>query len=129
MNRELFIQYQSIQKEAAEINDRINEVYSAALYPKSPQMTGTPRASGYSNDGMFRIFEQIEELTTLYRKKQVQLNDLCLEIEREIEGLESLERRIIRLRYLSGKSWTEISEAMGYSVAQLHRIHKKIFAK
>lgn len=129
MDVNLLIQYQSIRKEMLEIDERIKEVYSAALYPTSPQLTGMPRAPGYSTDGIGRIFDQIDELTELYQTKQIQLNDLCLQIEREIDDLPSLERRIIRLRYLSGKEWPEISKITEYSVSHLHRIHKKIFEK
>ena len=129
MNVELLTEYRSIRREMIEIDDRIKEIKESAKYPKSPQLTGMPRAPGYSSDGLSRIFEQIEELTELYQQKWAQLNDLCLEIEKEIESLPSLERRIIRLRYLDNKSWPEVSKIMRYSVAQLHRIHKKIFTE
>lgn len=129
MNVKLLTEYQSLRKEIVELQERIKEVRRAACYPTSPQLTGMPRAPGYSNDGIARIFEQIEELTELYTTKQIRLNDLCLQIESEIDQLPSFERRIIRLRYLDDKFWPEISEIMNVSVSQLHRIHKKIFAE
>lgn len=129
MNVELLVEYRSLRREMIEIDDRIKEIRESAKYPKSPQLTGMPRAPGYSSDGLSRIFEQIEELTELYQQKWARLNDLCLEIEKEIDSLPSLERRIIRLRYLDDKPWPEVSEIMGYSVAHLHRVHKKIFAE
>ena len=129
MNVELLAEYRSLRREMIEIDDRIKEIRESAKYPKSPQITGMPRAPGYSSDAMSRIFEQIEELTELYQEKRMLLNDLCLQIEKEINDLPSFERRIIRLRYLDGRLWPEISRMTGYSVAQLHRIHKKIFAK
>lgn len=129
MNVELLTEYRSLRKEIIELQERIKEVRAAACYPTSPQLTGMPRAPGYSNDGIARVFEQIEELTEMYTAKQIKLNDLCLVIENEIDQLPSLERRIIRLRYLDDKFWPEIAEITGVSVSQLHRIHKKIFAE
>lgn len=129
MNVQLLTEYQSIRQEMIEIDARIKEIRESAKYPKSPQLTGMPRAPGFSGDGITRILEQIEELTELYQQKWTRLNDLCLEIEKEIDSLPSLERRIIRLRYLDNKFWPEISKITGYSVPHLHRVHKKIFAE
>lgn len=126
MNVRLLVQYRSIQQEIAELKEKIERIYSDAMFPKSPQMTGMPRAPGYSNDGMIRIFEKIEELTELYQKKQIELIDLCKAIEQEIEDLESLERRIIRLRYLEGKEWSEISKIIGCSRMTVYRLHKNL---
>lgn len=126
MNFDLLTQYQSIKQEIIELQDRIDQIYSSSLYPKSSQITGMPRASGYSNDGMIRIFEQIETLTDFYREKQIKLNELCMAIEKEIEELPSLERRIIRLRYLEGKEWSEISKITRCSRATLYRLHKNL---
>lgn len=126
MDFNLLTQYQSIKQEIIELQERIEQIYSSSLYPKGSQLTGMPRPSGYSNDGMIRIFEKIEELTEFYQAKQAKLNELCRRIEAEIEALPSLERRVIRLRYLDGKEWSEIKEVIGCSKATLHRINKKI---
>lgn len=126
MNMELLKQYRSIRREMLELNERINEIYSNAMFPTIPKLTGMPRASGYSNESMIRLFEKIEELTEFYREKQMRLNELCIQIEKEIDSLPSLERRIIRLRYLEGKSWKQISSYTGYSVSNLHKLHNKI---
>ena len=126
MNVNLLTQYRSIRQEMIELKERIDQIYSASLFPKGSQLTGMPRPSGYSNDGMIRIFEQIEELTEFYQEKQAKLNSLCLAIEKEIEELPSLERRIIRLRYLEGKEWSEISKITGCSRSTLYRLHKDL---
>lgn len=126
MNLELLTQYRSIKQEIDELQERIKQVYLDAMFPKSPQITGMPRASGYSNNGMVQLFERIEELTEFYKEKQAALNAVCMEIEKEIEALPSLERRIIRLRYLEGKEWSEIGKMTGCSRATLYRLHKNL---
>lgn len=128
MNVNLLSQYRSIRQEMIELEERIQNIYSAAMFPKSSEITGMPRSPGYSSDGMSRVFERIEALVSKYQEKLAQLADLCLEIEKEIDTLPSFERRMIRLRYVDGKEWTEISKIMEYSVPQLHRLHKKIFS-
>lgn len=122
-------QYQSLKAEVEELEARIQSVRADAYNLKSPQLTGMPKAPGYANDSMPQLLVRIEELTELYLKKKAQLVELCLEIEKEIESLESIERRVIRFRYIDGKSWSEISKLTGYSVAHLHRIHKNFLRK
>ena len=129
LNTELLSQYRSIRREMIELEERIQNIYSAAMFPKSSEITGMPRSPGFSSDGMSRVFEKIEELVAQYQEKLVQLSELCLEIEKQVDDLPSFDRRIIRLRYLDGKPWSEIHKITGYSVAQLHRIHNKIFEK
>lgn len=126
MNKELLVQYQSIQQEMIELKDRIEQIYSSSLFPKNQQITGMPRSPGYSTDGLLRIFEKIEKLAEFYEEKLSKLNALCRQIEDEIEKLPSLERRIIRLRYLEGKEWSEISKIVGCSRSTLHRLHANL---
>lgn len=126
MDMKLLAQYRSIRQELVELNERINQIYSSALFPRGVQITGMPRATGYSGDGIYRTFEKLDELAEFYKQKQHELNELCIQIEKEIEALPSLERRIVRLRYLDGKGWKEISKITGYSVSHLHKINNKI---
>lgn len=126
INIQLLSQYQSIQKELSELADRIEQIYSHAMFPSSSQITGMPRSPGYSTGGLLKIFLQIDELAEFYKEKQAELNKLCRQIEKEIEELPSLERRIIRFRYIDGMKWSEISKLTGYSRAQLWRLHDKI---
>ena len=126
MDMKLLAQYRSIRQELVELNERINQIYSSALFPRGVQITGMPRAAGYSGDGIYRTFEKLDELAEFYKQKQRELNELCIQIEKEIEALPSLERRIVRLRYLDGKGWKEISKITGYSVSHLHKINNKI---
>lgn len=127
VNQKLLSQYQSIKAEIKELDYRIEELYFSAMFPKSGQITGLPRAAGYSTEGLAKLFEQIENLVAVYVDKRIKLIELCLEIENEVDSLPSVERRIIRLRYLDGKEWSDISTITTYSVSQLHKIHKKIF--
>lgn len=122
---ELLYQYQSIKKEIAELRERINHIYSSAMVPGIKNITDMPMAQGYSTDGLSKVFEQIEELTEVWTERIAELQAVCTKIETAISGLESIERRVIRYRYMDGKSWKRISYLTKYSVAQLHRIHNR----
>lgn len=126
---ELLHQYQSIKKEIAELRERINHIYSSAMIPGIKRITDMPMAKGYSTDGLSKVFEQIEDLTEIWAGKIEELNAICLEIEERISGLESIERRVIRYRYMDKKSWKKISFLTKYSISQLHRIHDKAVLK
>ena len=126
---EMLHEYRSMKKEIDDLDQRIVDTYQKSLFPKSSQITNMPRSPGYSNDGMNKIFEKIEELAALYVRKKAELIDQCLEIENAINGFPSVERRLLRYRYIDGKQWPEISKIMGYSAAQLHRIKQNIFEK
>lgn len=126
---ELLNEYRSLKKEIDDLDQRIADVYQNSLFPKSSQITSMPRSPGYSNDGMNRIFEKIEELAEVYIEKKTKLLSQCLEIETEIDSFPSVERRLLRYRYIDGKEWSDISKLMGYSKAQLHRIKQNIFEK
>jgi DNA-directed RNA polymerase specialized sigma subunit len=122
-------EYRSMKKEIEDLDRRITDIYQNSLLPRSSQITGMPRSPGYSNDAMDRIFEKIEELITEYIEKKARLIDRCLEIEKEIDSLKSIERRLLRYRYIDNLPWVEIGKIMDYSIVQLHRIHKKIFVE
>lgn len=122
-------EYRSLKKEIDDLDQRIVDVYQNSLFPKSSQITSMPRSPGYSNDGMNRIFEKIEQLAAAYLKKRADLLDKCLEIETEIDRFPSVERRLLRYRFIDGKPWDEVGKCMGYSKAQLHRIKQNIFEK
>lgn len=126
---ELLSQYRSIKKEIADLQERINHIYSSAMVPGIKNITDMPIAQGYSTDGLSKVFEQIEELAEVYAQRLAELQQVCTEIETAMSGLESIERRVIRYRYMDNKSWTKISNITKYSVPHLHRIHNRAVDK
>ncbi len=55
-----------------------------------------------------------------------QLAETMAEIEKAVERLaDGNAKQLLRLRYIEGKKWCDISEEMCYSEQHLHRIHKK----
>lgn len=57
------------------------------------------------------------------------LNELCnfqIKLSQTIDKMENTnERAVLRLRYILNQTWEEIAEKMGYSLMNIHRVHKK----
>ena len=67
-----------------------------------------------------RINKVIEE-----EKKLENLYDFMSDLSKEIDKIEDVvERALLRYRYFLGLTWEEIADKMGYSLRQVHRIHK-----
>ena len=75
-----------------------------------------------SDNAMFnRINKVIEE-----EKKLENLYDFMSDLSKEIDKIEDVvERALLRYRYFLGLTWEEIAEKLGYSIAQVYRLHIK----
>lgn len=68
-----------------------------------------------------RITKVIEE-----EKKLENLYDFMSDLSKEIDKIEDVvERALLRYRYFLGLTWEEIAEKLGYSIAQVYRLHIK----
>ena len=70
-----------------------------------------------------------QPLRELYRKKLKTLIDGQLKIEQAIESLDPTERELMRMRYIDGYEWLDISAAIHYEWTQTHRIHSRALDK
>lgn len=71
-------------------------------------------------------------LETIQAKYNKLLTDLAIRqtgVEDLIQGLEPMERDIIRYRYIDGLRWQAVFMRVHYSSAQTFRIHKEILRK
>lgn len=67
-----------------------------------------------------KVIEEEEKLAVLY--------DFVASLSTEIDKVEdTLERAILRYRYITCLTWEQIAERMGYSMAQVYRIHNRAF--
>ena len=67
-----------------------------------------------------KVVEEEEKLAVLY--------DFVASLSTEIDKVEdTLERAILRYRYITCLTWEQIAERMGYSMAHIYRIHNRAF--
>lgn len=85
----------------------------------SEKLQGGPLPSDESM--VNRINEIIEE-----EKGLESLYDFMADLSKEIDKVEDVvERALLRYRYILGLTWENISDKLGYSIAQVYRIHNK----
>ena len=117
--------YRQIKREIKEIENAMRELDTRIYSPRVPKLTGMPTAQntepGSAQEraatALFELREkQTEAITKLYRR--------AAEIETTIELLhEPLQRRILRMRYFDGRSWTAIAQRVHYSESYVKQVH------
>lgn len=73
--------------------------------------------------------ELVLPLKEFYREKLADLAAAQLEIERAIETLDYVERKLVRLRYIDGLPWYRVANGIHYGKQQTHRIHARVLKK
>lgn len=120
--------YLDLKRERDQIAEELKTAEGDATSPSSPNIDGMPRASGYG-DAMVGRVSEIINLRELYERKRDEISEAMLAIENAIEGLEPVERTLLRYRYIYGMTWEQVSVAMNYSWRQTHKIHARALDK
>ena len=128
MTKEQLREYQNIKREAEQLQTMIEELEAPLYSPKSQQLTGMPHAPARGN-ATENMADKHLELLERYRAKLRELNTARLLIEDAIDSLESVDRRLLRLRYIEGLTWEAVCVLTDYSWRQVHRRHAKALEK
>lgn len=124
MTKEELKQSIYIREELADIRASL-EVLEAALYaPRAQALTGMP--GGSKREGSL-----IETLSARHMELEQQVERVKADLEAELARIETaiesvphpLHRKLLRLRYIKGLGWEEVSVKMKYSWRQTHRMH------
>lgn len=121
-------QFASIQKEIEDIRELQNDLKERQKSIKAQIITDMPRGGG-SAMTMEDIVANIELNIVKIAKKQLELANFILDMENNIESLQSQERRLIRYRYINGLPFYQIAMKMHYSERHVKRLHKEILNK
>ena len=111
---------QQLEQHLADLEDRI--------LPGGKKMDGMPRSPGAGGDLSDIVAERLD-LIERYRAKIDELHQAQLSIEHMIEGLDPLERRLMRAKYIEGHTWEEVCVIMSYCWRQVHRIHARVLSE
>lgn len=126
MTKERLRQYQQLKREKDTLEERLEELESAMTSPRIQKLDGMPHGQPQGGSLMDLLIEQHLTLQAMYASKLRELNDALMDIEAAIESLtDPTERNLMRLRYIDGLKWEEITIAIGYSWQQTHRIHAR----
>ena len=129
MTKEELMQYHTIKTEIKQLQEKVQELEERKTSIKSQVITDMPVGNGESMD-LLTILTIIEDTQEKLRMKSIELLDVMNEIEETIESIDdSLERCILRARYLQCKKWEQICVELNYSWRQIHRLHSNILKK
>lgn len=118
-------EYRAIKAEQRQIQRQIDDLDGA---PGGVNLDGLPRGSG-TGDPTGAIVVKRDSLREAYKEKLAELLEAQRRIEAMIEGLEPVERSLLRHRYIEGLSWEGVCVEMHYSWRQTHNIHARALDK
>lgn len=122
MKKILLQQYLFLKKEIALLEVEHQDLVCGQIM--SSRISGLP-SSGRTVDFTGDYACKIYELTSLIANKLNDLVSLRLEIESWIDLLEPHLRLLLRMVYIEGKNWDEVSIVMCYSRRHLQRLHNE----
>jgi len=120
MDKATLREYRNIAAEAEELDRQIALLRDKAL---SCQWVGGQLQGSFVGDRTGDIGAEVADICSLLEVKQTDLLHRLVEIERAIDCLDTIERRVIRLYYIHGLRWEEIALKIPYSVQHVWKIH------
>lgn len=120
--------YRDLKAEYRQIEQELERIEAIMTAPRPANLDGMPRSPG-AGDPVLAAVSQHIALAERYRAKLEQLAEAQTAIEDMIEGLEPMERQLMRRRYIEGLTWEEVCVAIGYSWSRTHDIHGGILNK
>ena len=121
-------QYRDLKAEYKQITEELERVEAIMTAPRPANLDGMPRSPG-AGDPILAAVSQHLMLAERYRAKLQELAAAQALVEDMIEGLEPMERQLMRCRYIDGLTWEEVCVAIGYSWSRTHDIHGGILNK
>ena len=129
MTKDDLKQYVSIKKELEQIQFKLKELEERKTSIKSMVISDMNVQTSHNNNSIEDLIIKIEECIEEYSKKEIELYNKQLEIEKCINKLEPIERIVARSRYIEDKTFEQIAVDLNYSWRHTIRIHGKILQK
>ena len=129
MTKDDLKQYVSIKKELEQIQFKLKELEERKTSIKSMVISDMNVQTSHNNNSIEDLLIKIEECIEEYSKKEIELYNKQLEIEKCINNLDPIERIVARSRYIEDKTFEQIAVDLNYSWRHTIRIHGKILQK
>ena len=125
MTKQELQEYRKIEKEIKELRSTMREVESRIYSPRIPKLTGMPSAQntepGSAQErtatALFELREQYEETVERLVRKRMRIETAI-----ELVG-DPICRRILRMRYIDGRSWKAIIARINASERYVFKMH------
>lgn len=116
-------QYVSREKELRHLEGIMLRLRAQMESPAISTFSDLPRGKKQTKDKIGDMIVRHRELVDRYNQLWLEKFNLQMEIEEAISSLEPSEQHLMRLRYLEGRSWEFICEALSYSQRQVFNLH------
>lgn len=127
---EFLSQYINAGKEYDEVMQSYDYFRQKIVSLQASIITDMPRAGSILPDKIGGHVARLEQLEQLIDGKLGKLQELRTEIENVIGRVDdSLQRRLLHLRYIDGMKWEEVAVFMNYSWRQIHYCHSDALNK
>lgn len=125
MTKQELLQCFAKRRELQQINNRIQAIREDARSTKAICYSNEPRGRGEPVAAVQRYIERLEELSALYEAKKLELQADAIRVERAILFLPSEHAALMRLRYVDGKKWEQVTEELFISATKSKRLHRE----
>lgn len=132
MDKSELVQYRALRLEVRRLRSRLAILESDKYSVPGPNYSGMPGGTPSAGSAIEAKVIKYQDTLALYREKVADKMSRLLVIEEAIESLPALERLVLRLRYIEGRSWTSVCVALlplGYSERQVYRLHGSALEK
>lgn len=129
MVREDLYKLRKAVKNIEMLKENIARLESRRISPRGAAYGSERVQSSTKGDIQPEQTHKIDVLLKRYRKELSGILDLQIEFEGMIEGMELIEKQIMRSYYCEGKIWEEIWQETGICTRQLGRINKRILTE
>lgn len=129
LTKEKLRAYRAARMETIQLQDQLRQLRQDAQAPRTSQLSAVPSGGSHGGSAVEGAVVHLVDLERLYELKIDQLAALQLDVEQAINSLDSVERVLMRARYLDGLKWEEVCVVIGYSWQQTHRIHARALRK
>ncbi|HIZ77256.1 MAG TPA: DUF1492 domain-containing protein [Firmicutes bacterium] len=114
--------YCAMGREIEELREEISHIWSLLKSPRRHT------ASGH-NDTMADGVATVVDLEKILEQKINEYGDLRMKVESIIEQFPSVERRLLRMRYIRRFTWLQIANRLYCDESTCRRMHRRLVRK
>lgn len=132
MDKSELLQYRALRLEVRRLKSQLLSLERDKYSAPGPNYSAMPGGAPSGGSAVEAKVIKYQDALALYREKVAVKEARLLVIERALESLPTVERLVLRLRYIEGRSWTSVCVALlplGYSERQVYRLHGSALAK
>ena len=123
-------QYRHLIDEIVQLKSSYKYLHDKIYDPSSATISDMPGGGGVGMDKMLSSLLRLEKLDKFLQQRISDLDNLAAHIHTLILSVPvSIDRRIMYLKYIEGKTWPQIYLEIPYSESHIHTIHSRVLTE